>query len=59
MGNNAQCNVTEIGTIKIKTHDSTVRTSSNVFHIPDLKYNLISLGTLNPKGANIQMKVEF
>jgi len=46
MGNNAQCNVTGIDTVKIKTHDGIVKTLSNVCHIPDLKRNLISLGTL-------------
>jgi len=50
MGNNTQCNVTEIGTVKIKTHDGAVKTLSNVCHVPDLKRNLISLGTLQSKG---------
>jgi len=51
MGNNAQCNVTGIGTVKFKTHDGVVRTLSNVRHVPDLKRNLISLGTLESKGC--------
>jgi len=51
MGNNAQCDVTGMGTIKIKTHDGVVRTLSNVHHVPDLKRNLISLGTLESKGC--------
>ena len=51
MANNAQYNVTGIGTIKIKTHDGVVRTLSNVHHVPDLKRNLISLGTLESKGC--------
>ena len=51
MGNNAQCKVTGIGTVKIKTHDGVVRTLSNVRHVPDLKRNLISLGTLESKGC--------
>ena len=46
MDNNAQCKVTEIGTVKIKTHDGIVRTLSNVHNVPDLKRSLISLGTL-------------
>ena len=33
MGNNAQCNVTGIGTVKIKAPDGATRTLSNVFHI--------------------------
>ena len=59
MDNDAQCNVTEIGTVKIKTHDGVVRTLSNVRHVSNLKRDLISLGTLNPRGVNIQLKVEF
>jgi len=51
MANNAQCNVTGIGTVKIKTHDGVVRTLSNVRHVPDLKRNLILLGTLESKGC--------
>ena len=51
MGNNAQCNVTGIGTVKIKTHDDVIRTLSNVRHVPELKHNLISLGTLESKGC--------
>ena len=51
MGNNAQCKETGIGTVKIKTHDGVVRTLSNVRHVPDLKRNLISLGTLESKGC--------
>ena len=51
MANNAQYNVTGIGTIKIKTHGGVVRTLSNVRHVPDLKCNLISLDTLESKGC--------
>jgi len=51
MGNNAQCNVTGIGTVTIKTHDGIVKTLSNVRHVPDLKHNLISLDTLESKGC--------
>jgi len=31
-------------------HDGIVRTLSNVRHVPDLKKNLISLGTLDANG---------
>ena len=51
MGNNAQCNVVGIGTIQIKTHDGIIRTLTNVHHVPDLKRNLISLGTLESNGC--------
>jgi hypothetical protein len=45
MGNNVACKIIGIGTIKIRMHDGIVRTLTNVRHIPDLKKNLISLGT--------------
>ena len=51
MGNDAQCKVAGIGTIQIKTHDGVVRTLTNVRYIPDLKRNLISLGTLESLGC--------
>ena len=51
MGNNAQCNVTEIVIVKIKIHDGVVRTLSNLRHVPKLKRNLIPLGTLKSKGC--------
>ncbi|KAE8708629.1 Cyclic nucleotide-gated ion channel 1 [Hibiscus syriacus] len=35
---------------RIKMHDGSVRTLSGVRHIPDLKKNLISLGTLHKNG---------
>ena len=51
MGNDAQCKVEGIGTIQIKTHDGIVRTLANVRYVPDLKRNLISLGTLESLGC--------
>ena len=59
MGNNAQCNVTGIGTVKIKTHDGVVRTLSNIRHVLDLKHNFISLDTLESKACNYSAKGGF
>ncbi|KAL6493219.1 hypothetical protein OROGR_032978 [Orobanche gracilis] len=56
MGNDAQCKVAGIGTIQIKTHDDIVRTFSNVRYVPDLKRNLISLGTLESLGCRYSAK---
>jgi hypothetical protein len=39
-----------MGTIRIRMHDGIVRTLKNIQHIPDLKKNLISLGTLDSLG---------
>jgi hypothetical protein len=50
MGNDVACKIVGIGTIRIRMHDGIVRTLTNVRHIPDLKKNLISLGTLDSLG---------
>ena len=57
MGNDAQCNVVGISTVQIKSHDGIVRTLTNVHHIPDLKCDLISLGTLKSNGCRYWAKV--
>jgi hypothetical protein len=50
MGNGVACKIVGMGTIRIRMHDGIVRTLENVRHIPDLKNNLISLGTLDSLG---------
>lgn len=50
MGNNVSCKAIGIGSIRIKTHDGVVGTLTKVRHIPDLKHNLISMGTLESLG---------
>lgn len=56
MGNNAACKVAGVGTIKIKMFDGIVRTLGNVRYIPDLKKNLISLGTLDSSGCTTSVR---
>ncbi|KAK2965407.1 hypothetical protein RJ640_001484 [Escallonia rubra] len=56
MGNDAVCEVMGICTIKIKMFDGIVRTLSDVRYIPDLKKNLISLGTLDSIDCSISIK---
>ena len=51
MGNNVVCQTNGIGTVKIKMFDGIVRTLTDVKHVPDLKKNLISLGTLDATGC--------
>jgi hypothetical protein len=46
MGNDVTSKIVGMGTIRIRIHDKIVRTMKNV-HIPDLKKNLISFGTLD------------
>ena len=50
MGNDASCKVIGIGTVRVKMFDGVVRTLSDVRHIPELRKNLISLGTLDSHG---------
>ena len=50
MGNDATCIIIGMGTIKIKMSNSVVRTLEEVRHIPDMRNNLILLGTLDSKG---------
>ena len=50
MGNDISWKVARIGNIKIKMFDDVVRTLSDVRHVPDLRKNMISLGTLNYNG---------
>ncbi|KAK2981165.1 hypothetical protein RJ640_024388 [Escallonia rubra] len=56
MGNDVVCKVMGIGTIKIKMFDGIVRTLGDVRYIPDLKKNLISLGTLDSIDCSISIK---
>ncbi|KAE8669591.1 hypothetical protein F3Y22_tig00112230pilonHSYRG00138 [Hibiscus syriacus] len=50
LGDDRCCNIVGIGDVRIKMHDGSVRMLSGVRHIPDLKKNLISLGTLHKNG---------
>ena len=50
LGDGRCCNIVGIGEVRIKIYDGTVRTLCDVMHIPDLKKNLISLGTLHKNG---------
>ena len=59
MGNDASCKVIGIGTIKIKMFDNVVRTLGEVRHVPKIKNNLISLGTLDSKGYSYKSEHEI
>ena len=50
MGNNVSCKVIGIGTIKMKLEDGTSKILTGVRHVPELKRNLISPGTLDQQG---------
>ena len=49
IGNDAPCEIANVGTIRIKMFDEIVKTLGDVKHAPDLKRNLISLSTLDSK----------
>lgn len=51
MGNDAVSLTVGIGSVRIRCHDGTVRTLTDVRHVPDLRMNLISLGTLASIGC--------
>ncbi|XP_071727384.1 uncharacterized mitochondrial protein AtMg00300-like [Rutidosis leptorrhynchoides] len=56
MRNDVACKVVGIGTIQIKMYDGTVRTLTDVRHVPELKKNLISLGTLDSIGCEYRAR---
>lgn len=47
VGNNMACDLVKIGSIKIKMFDGIVSILSNVWHVPYLRKNILSLGILN------------
>ncbi|KAG8485820.1 hypothetical protein CXB51_019217 [Gossypium anomalum] len=58
MGNDSSSKVIgiDIGIVKIKMHDGTIRTLSDVKYVPDLRKNLISLSILYLKGCRINIE---
>src|SRR3954464_7748960 len=50
MGNNAECKVVGIGSIRMRMFDGEVRTVANVRHVPEVSSNLLSLGALEARG---------
>ena len=59
MENNMSCKIIGIGSIKIRMHDGIVRILSNVWHVSDLKKNLIFLGIFDSNAVSFQLKVKF
>ncbi|KAH9670747.1 hypothetical protein KPL70_017094 [Citrus sinensis] len=56
MGNNTMCKVVGLGTIRFKMFDEMIKELRDVRYIPDLKKNLISLGTLDQIGCSIKVE---
>ena len=59
MENNTPYKVVGIGIDRMQSHNRAVRTLSNIWHIPDIKKNLISLVLLMLKGTSVLVKVEL
>ena len=51
MGNNNACRVRGIGTVTLRVNIGKVAKLTRVRYIPELKRNLISLGTLDESGC--------
>src|SRR4051812_30321026 len=49
MGNNAECRVIGIGSIRMRMFDGEVRTVANVRHVPEMSSNLLLLGALEAR----------
>ena len=45
-----------VGIVKLKLHDGTTRELTNVWYVPNLKKNLISLGALESNGFKVSME---
>ena len=56
MGNDNACKTRGIGMIRLKMFDGTIRVLTDVRYVPDLKKNLISLGTLDSKGYKVTIE---
>ena len=54
LGSNMNCSMVGIGTVAINMFDGMTRTLKEVRHVPDLKRNLISLGSLDESGCNFK-----
>ena len=52
MDNDASCMVVGIGNIRVKMSDGVIRTLCDVRHVPVLRKNMISLGTLDGNDFN-------
>ena len=50
MGNDISCKILRIRIIKIRMYDGTVKTLTEVRHVPELRKNLIYVGVLNTAG---------
>ncbi|KAK8966007.1 hypothetical protein KSP40_PGU019629 [Platanthera guangdongensis] len=50
MGNQSECEISGVGSIRIRMFDGVVRTLTDVRYVPELRKSLLSLGTLEAAG---------
>ena len=55
MDDDHPCNIEGTGTVRIKMEDGIVRELKEVRHVPQLKKNLISIGTLEALGLVVSI----
>ncbi|GJW04115.1 retrovirus-related pol polyprotein from transposon TNT 1-94 [Tanacetum coccineum] len=56
LGDNRECKIKGIGKVRVQLRDGSSFVLNNVRYIPELKRNLISLGTLEKDGYTIKMQ---
>nr|GEZ01906.1 retrovirus-related Pol polyprotein from transposon TNT 1-94 [Tanacetum cinerariifolium] len=56
LGDNRECKIRGIGKVRIQLRDGSSFVLNNVRYIPELKKNLISLGTLEKEGFTIKLQ---
>ena len=56
MGNSAISKVIDEGTIQFRSHEGCITTLKGVHHVPESRYNLISLGDLHRGGFYFSSK---
>ena len=59
MANGTQSRIVGVGIVRIHMFDGVVQTVTGVRHVPCLKRNLISLGTLDARGYRYSSQVEL
>ena len=58
-GDNSVVSVMGKGNVTLHDKDNSFHTISNVFYVPDLKTNLLSIGQLQEKGYEISIKMDY
>ncbi|GJW81958.1 retrotransposon protein, putative, ty1-copia subclass [Tanacetum coccineum] len=56
LGDNKECKIRGLGKVRVQLRDGSSFVLNNVRYIPELKRNLISLGTLEKEGFTVKMQ---